>query len=916
MSKNGFFVSTMEKRYRRSRGAGYGPVNEMSDTYVEPIPWDLCLTNGIFRERETGRLWKYFRAPTDVQTEWLTDPMEALNNQFFMVDLIDSLAVITQPDSVRTDIRRGFHSQTAATSWSGIVPPHDFSPKHKDYMARVSVQFNKPAWNTYVGVELLTNDTFYQAQGVRENLQEWWNNKLHPEDTEWLKMEKDLADVNKIFARCGFTGLNFDENPDDYRNLTAWYGVDIPHYGVSKSLETTRAKETVDGMSMILPACGEVMFHALRPDNLTHLQDPLSSAMPWASPLYNPAHGVVCVNIRGEIRAPDVMDNLMGSRNERTITKFSTHQQETRARNFKENEQDISEEMKQIINVTEMGREATKQWRHAVVDNCEVVIGTKVPEPGWENELFQTLKNHHAIEPLHLRDRQSDALFSTLPAFPHGVMRIPRGNRARPRTSNVLGAGFIAMSGLYRSTRPAADSGIWLGLSPAGNEYREIYTPLDAASKYNAPPIILCSGRPGSGKTQTLIQIICQASYEGLPGWFLNLKKEGSLKPVFDLIGGYTISMNKDFLMDNPGTLDPKLFLSSPDDISALISDMLFSSMRIYSMSDASESAMIRAKISREILERCRSPYNRTTHDILFGNNRSGEERTEPLSYGPAMEWLSNALVTDPFWIAFVGNKSDTQLSERLRQGRSVLVEWDRSMSLPTSGKSPSEYDDSELSMVNSVSTVFKYATQQVKGTGGAVVVDESYPLRHVKSTMDDLDRAGREWRQANIALILASQNLTDWLGTVGDSSSSAETVRGFVSRYLIMAINRNNDADFEWFYELTNQPRSDAMRNFIANMGAKPGKNGRGNVIPRAWYHDEIPGLEWSGPVISGPFPERELNAARTDKEGQENRDQEMLKKDLADFSLEVSSMADFFAATHDTVANNDSKDANPSRR
>ena len=144
--------------------------------------------------------------------------------------------------------------------------------------------------------------------------------------------------------------------------------------------------------------------------------------------------------------------------------------------------------------------------------------------------------------------------------------------------------------------------------------------------------------------------------------------------------------------------------------------------------------------------------------------------------------------------------------------------------------------------MVNSVSTVFKYATQQVKGTGGAVVVDESYPLRHVKSTMDDLDRAGREWRQANIALILASQNLTDWLGTVGDSSSSAETVRGFVSRYLIMAINRNNDADFDWFYELTNQPRSDAMRNFIANMGAKPGKNGRGNVIPVSYTHLTLP--------------------------------------------------------------------------
>lgn len=854
---------------------GHGDFYESSEVYVDPVPYDLYLSNGIFRERGTGRIFKYFKAPNDVKTEWLTNPEERLENQEFFLDLSVRLSNIieSQVDNLKNDTRRRFHIHAVRGADKGIDIPESFSPAHQDYMRRVNNEFSRPEWSTYVGVEILASNVFYEANGVMEHLRRWWESKTLIQETEWLELVKDLQEVDQAFTDSDFTELDFIDDSSDLQNLTAWYSLEDARYEVPATLRTANAIEPVHGLSIITDRWGEIAFHALKFKDEISISNPIElSESEWAKPLYNPDSGVVSINIRGEIRAAKVADNLLDLKGDRAMERHDKAEQDVAS--------DLDMSARRTLEAVIAARSAVRNNKYPIFDNTELVIGTIVPEPGRTNPVFKRLGDY-GLEALLLKDRHSQALMSTLPAYPHGVLRIPKGNRKRPNLSNVLLPGLIAMSGLFRATKPAAHDGIFLGLSPAGYEFREIYTEMDAAAKYHRSPVVFCSGRPGSGKTQFLIQVASQMAYEELPVWFLNLKKTGSLKSSFDLIGGYTISMNRDFLSRSKGVLDPKFFLRNADDVAEIIAEMLFTSMRLYgATTSATDSAARRNRLTREIMERARDIRNETTYDIIFGNVNAGTDGITDLS---AQEFVRNAMETSPFWAAFVSPTPNSILAKNVKSGGSFLVEWDESMTLPGAEKKVTEYTDSEVDMVNSAVTVFRYASENVANTGGGIIVDESHALKGSREARRILNTAAREWRQADIVLVLASQNISDWMGSPDKSRNSADTddISAFVERFVFMALPTNDEDEFDWFCKITGQPEAKAMRDYLVNMGATPAEGAKGNVIPRAWVHDQI--ADWSGPIICGPYPERELSAGRTDKDGQAARllnDEEQLKE------------------------------------
>jgi len=834
---------------------GHGPFGEYSDTYVDAKPYVAYYNDGIF-EGYDGSVWMYFKLPEDVQTQWLLDPRQALENQAPFIELMKEFGSMldSQTEKVRNDVRRNFHVQVTQVESTGIKAPEGSSAAHADYLSRISAQYVKPEWFGFIGVQILKSDIFYEAHGFTNKLLRYMDALRNPGSVRWTELRKDIDDVVRVMGKHGFGKIDFIDNPEYLEQLTAWHGIGDEQHALPRQLQNVRMKEPIQGLSIITPKWGEVQMAALRPMTGVNLKDPLSESSRWAVPLYNPGSNVVLINIRGQVRAPSIADNLLDLKRIKS-----------RDKRVEEGGANAS-----VVDAILLARTAVQEVKLPMLDNLEIVVGYVVPPVGVTNTLPAQMKLY-GMEVAPLIGRQHLGVLSSFPTYPRKVLRVPRGNGKRPELSNVMLPGVVAMSGLFRSTKPCAPDGILMGLSDAGDEFKEVYTETDAASKYNKVPGMLVTGRPGAGKTQQLLQMTIQIAMRGLPVAFFNPKKEGTLQPTFDYIGGLTISMNRKYLEENPGMLDPFLFLDDRAEIGSLIADSIFTAGRFYD--DAGSSAeSFRTKIRTEIVERAKDPRNRSAHDVIFGNGHQDPRMaTHPVSAANIQEFVTDRVKIAPFWRAFISrNSGASALRNKLKQGKSFLIEWDRGMSLPDIGTDPKDYKQDQLDTVISVNVTFAYASAIISGTGGAIIVDESWVLKSSREALTILERGGREWRQANIMLIMATQRIQDWMNAKAERNGAVATqnMATFFDRYLIMAIGESDPNEIDAFYDLTGQPRTERMTRYMTHAGAtSAGGTAKGNSVPRAFYMDRIYG--WEGGIVCGPWPQRELNLGRTDKEG-----------------------------------------------
>jgi hypothetical protein len=846
---------------------GHGPYGSESDSHVDAKPYVEHWQNGLF-EGYDGSIWKYYKFPSDVQTEWLKNPENIIYNQKFFTQAITEFGrfLDSQLEKVRNDIRRPFHIQITQSESTGIRVLNEdddregkITQKTRDYLKRMTDGYSRPIWHQYMGVRLIPGTLFGDAFGVTEKIRRYIEIMTNPGEVDLASMSRDLHDVDNIMFGAGFTELDFIEHPEDFEQLTAWYGVSDAQYNLSRSLQTTRMKEPLSGMSIITPKYKEIQLFALKPREGVNLKDPLDPDAAWAKPLYRPTSEVVMISIRGQIRAPKIAENLLELKN---IKKNEA------GRRLGDTSRHEVAGMISDLDAIEQARYVINEYKLPMLDNLEIIMGAKVQGDGKTNQLFNSLKSYD-MEANLLVGRQPLGIMASLPTYPRQTLRVPRGNTKRPELSNVMLPGMLAMSGLFRSTKPCANFGILIGLATAGHSYEEIMTEVDGAAKNNRVPGMLVTGRPGAGKTQQLLQMSIQIANMGLPVAFFNPKKEGTLKPTFDHIHGITISMETEYLDKNPGLLDPVFFLRNRKDVADLITDAVLTANRMYEDRGATASQR-RTKISSEIYERAMDKRNRTTFEIIFGNTAAG---TEEISDAEIRDFIRSKMSISAFWKAFVApSATSSELQKQITSGRSFLMEWGSSMKLPDSTKTSNDYTDPEIDTVLSINVTFKYAAEVVGGgQGGAIVVDESWVLKQSREAMAILTKGGREWRQANIMLIMGTQRIIDWIDARSEKSSGsgngASNMSSYFDRYLFMAINEADENELLAYFELTGLPDTEANRRWIIEAGPKRG----GAKLPNGYYIDNI--YNWAGGLVCGPWPQYELDLGRTDKEGLANK-------------------------------------------
>lgn len=496
--KQNFVSRWLQRSLNRLEGGTYvaGPRSEENGGWPEAKPFDYVWSNGIFHSSVDNSMTIFFRTPDSVRTEWLTRRTDLIDNQLFFNDVVESLAErLNQGTMSKTkDKRRKFSLNIIRSPYKGLYWSKDDTAATIDYRERMSQNLYRPEWSSYMGIELLPSGAMEDAaslQGFKQSMAERYEDPLRPYLADF-KMVKELMEEN------GYTSLTeFGVDSRDYQLLTSWHGVDIEPFRANKNLATTRFQEPVDGYSLITPAWGEISFYAAVPtkERSDFGEDPISTAAHWGKELYNPSNDVVGIWIKGEIRHREVIKEVLNMK--------SLGRQAALARTNREKYSEVAEAERDLM-VTEQGEQAASE--NDFIDNMEILVAVQ-DFVGTPNPLRKHLRQY-GMDALLAVNRQADCLVATIPGSGKSISRIKSGGRQSNLRRGVFSCqafpGALSMSGILRRTKPAAKNGILIGLTNRDHEYREVFTQLDAAKKSNGSPVILVTGRTGSGKALAL----------------------------------------------------------------------------------------------------------------------------------------------------------------------------------------------------------------------------------------------------------------------------------------------------------------------------------------------------------------------------------------------------------------------------
>lgn len=902
------------RNYRaRQHPTGYGPLHEGNGLWADPKPYKAVHSNGMF-EGYDNSVWLYFGFPHDVKIDWVPQSSDIVFNQRFLNDVFESIGsrLSSQLNKTRRDKRRDFHIQLTQDKYPGIRPAPGSTPAKISYLERISLKYDKAEWFGYMGFKLEESSPLYDAYGWREKAHEWWNALRYPDETGLSFFREDIEFLNGIMTRAGFRPLNFVEpnafdptipGARDYEQLTAWNGIEDERFGKARELENIRSAAPVHGESIIVPKTwgskerpySELSFHAVRPVEGMFMTDPESTMSQWATSLLAPMANTAAVSIRGQVRAPNVAMNVLDQKRENSERR-ADKQSSRKGNKYGSVDQRVASDASKLKVSQDMISSSSMPY----LDNVEIIVGTLVTERPSE---LPSLLERHNLKSVPLIGRQAQALNSTYPTYPRPLFRVRRGNATRDQLTNQMLPGILTFSGVMKNIRPAESSGIFMGLSYGDTQYQEIYTSIDSAYRNSSVPGMLITGRPGAGKTQTMLQMVEQVIYDGYSAFYLNPKRDATLQPVFDHLGGVTISMSSRFLDDNPGCYDPIFYFDGmvKDDgtsnyakemrlsrikVAETLSNAIFMALKWYYVTEnVAENEKRMAEITADIRRNAIDMNNKCSYDIIFGNERVG---TKPIESEMVRDFVARRMETSPFWKAFIARSNvGSDLQQRMMQNKAVLVEWDGSLTLPSNDDPPANYKPSEIDSILSVQTTFMYAVNILGNgrSGGMLAVDESWVLKGSKEIKSILNAGFREWRQSNILLLMGTQRISDWMG----GTLSEDDMTTFFARILMMALTKNDDAERDLFYKFSGLERKERYTRFIENAGVN--KN-RPDIPPRGYYVDNITG--WYGPIITGPYPDLELNLGRSDAEGEAARKASELEKKRLNSEMYGGAIAD----------------------
>lgn len=367
----------------------------------------------------------------------------------------------------------------------------------------------------------------------------------------------------------------------------------------------------------------------------------------------------------------------------------------------------------------------------------------------------------------------------------------------------------------------------------------------------------LIEGFTPTSNTVEALMIAAQFKYVGQQVIYINPKPDSSLKPFFDMLGGTTINMTTKYLKDNPGLLDPMFFIEDRATVGRMLAEMIMRARRMTQDFGAKSSDQMES-LKTELLERAKMPANECSYDIIFGNSRHSAN-TPRITDDDIVEFVRNKMSSSPIWKATISQNPDERerFQKLFSSGAPLLIEWDNTIVLPDENTNPAYWTPDEIDSIQSAINLFDYSAETIGNgrRGGILIVDEAHVLRNSQSLMDKVNKAGAMWRARNINLLLATQNIS----TFADGESEYD-ISPSIRLFIMM---QTTDKELKHFYRITGLPEDQRHSEYMRNAGIKSA-GGRSKSIPNAYILDRT--YEWSGGIICGPFPQRELAAAIID--------------------------------------------------
>lgn len=493
-------VDKMKNKLRDYIGENKGVAgDEYQGGIRDPKPYKYYDSSGLFLGYD-DRLWMYFKMPNDVRTRWTKNPNDIAENQAFLVNVFDALgkAIYNDSQSTRKDQRIPFHIPMIREVATEIEGFDDATPALQDFYSRMNIA-GSPKWHSYFGVQLLSGDINSDVYGIDNKVRNYIDFMTGKLDIQFTLYKEFIELVSGVCLDNGMQPLDFKSDPEDFERLTAWYGEPDFKYSQQRELTQTLTHLPEHGKS-IFAGDYEYTFSAISPRESSDMfvTDPIDpSSAQFGNALLFPDFNVCHINIRGEIRSSETAAMIFDDRATRNMYKSESKNQDNSsvAEMTKISEQS---EKSKVANETAAG------LGHAWLDNVEMTVAQRIHDKMRNNTSLNEMLGYYNMRATNLTLRQLPALHSTIATYPNTIFRIPSDNKKRNPHVNTFFSGVLAMSGLFRSIKPAGPGGILLGLSSSGFEFREIYTELDAPKKYNAQPTMLITGSTGSGKALSL----------------------------------------------------------------------------------------------------------------------------------------------------------------------------------------------------------------------------------------------------------------------------------------------------------------------------------------------------------------------------------------------------------------------------
>lgn len=716
-----------------------------------------------------GDAWLYYVLPKR-SLEWEDSPKRhevavRLRSMFTAIGLTSRAGVPGIRRLQTTSGLREFHLLSLSWDYQASPPPNT-PPPLAALQQDAFAGFACGQGLTVFGVKLRRQVA--STVSLRAYLQELVDN-IRGKELDLVTFNPDKATMSEILRRAG----GRPPSREEARRMEHWWNG-------GRGCDATIVIEP-DGKSLSCDAWPEGLEFSAMIDFENPQLDPRKGL--WLNDIFSVNEGCVCVSVRGSIYPP------------KSVPALFRHAQRKADSQIAENQVTGDLERAEDHETFEAGKTMEDYFRRAgepLLQGCSFITVRRNSEA--VNDYRDHLLMRWGIENKVVEHRQQEAMEETLPCARPWF-------RHKPFVQD-MSVGTLAASGITSFSHVGDDKGVWAGL--ALSDMSPVWIDPRGASEQDKSPAMAVVGEPGSGKTFFLQWFGTQAKKGGLPVVFVNPKPDSSLDGFCHAAGGETLRLSGRGL--RPGLLDPFRFARDPT-VAANIA-----SSHIKAVMDLSPDEIVRVDLG---LARAAKAGARCVGEALQQEMIPSETRQNIEWQAEGQGLFALGISNEP--LPDLGMINEDAMREGL--GSLTLVEFDQSLSLPTSSDVLQHSHDEKLAMAAVRLVCYAARESMWRAGGGVLIVDEAHVLMGSTEGQAILTRMGREGRSQGILPILATQRVHD---VMKDKDS---TMVSYLGR--VLALRMSDKQEVAATMELLRLEPTEDRISFLADAGPIRGERG-----------------------------------------------------------------------------------------